>query len=274
MCIKNREGFKTMLDNTKRGFSIVGVYHVQREAQSNTVKNRRFTSIAFRLKGNGRFLYNGEEILADANSMIYIPTGIDYNVHRSADELIIVHLQCYHEVSRRIEVLNNCADLRESFLRLHAEWESADPILRHNRCMSILYSIFENAQKMIQKSDDAAPSVIRPGVLLLHSDFKNPSLTVSRLAAACHVSEVYFRRLYKAHFGTSPLESILDLRFSYAKSLLRSGYYSTKAVAAMSGFTDVKYFRTEFTKRVGVTPGGYRNTYTSVKKIEEPTEMN
>lgn len=260
-----------MLDNTKRGFSIIGVYHVRRGARSDTPKNRQHTAIAYRIKGNAHFQCNGESLLADTDSMIYIPAGIDYTVDRSADELVIVHLQCYHEVSHRIEVLNNSAELRDSFLRLHAEWEDADPAIRHNRCMSLLYYIFENAQKMIQKSGEAAPAVIRPGVELLHIDFKNPNLTVSRLAAACHVSEVYFRRLYKAHFGTSPLESLLGLRFSYAQSLLRSGYYSTKAVAAMSGFTDVKYFRTAFTKRVGVTPGEYRSAYTSIKKIHKFT---
>jgi AraC-like DNA-binding protein len=47
------------------------------------------------------------------------------------------------------------------------------------------------------------------------------------------------------------------MRFEYAKDLLLSGYYQTKEVAIMSGFSDVKYFRTAFKKRYGVTVGEY-----------------
>ncbi len=247
-----------MLDNTRRGFSIIGVYHTRRDARSNTSRNRTHTAVAYRLKGQSRFECGGETILADAGSMIYIPAGVDYTIDRSAEELIVVHLQCYSETSKQLEVLKKCTELEELFIRLYTEWESCDPSVRHNRCMSILYSIFENAQKAIQKKVAAVPTVIRPGVERLHAEYRDSALTVSELAAACHVSEVYFRRLYKAHFGVSPLETILDLRFDYAKSLLRSGYYSTKVVAAMAGFSDVKYFRTAFTRRVGITPGKYR----------------
>jgi len=248
-------------DNTDRGFSIIGIYHVHRAPRSKTAKNRQHTAIAFRLKGESRFSCGNTELIAGPESMVYIPAGVDYTVNRSAEELIVVHLRCYSETSDRIEILRKCpSSLRELFLRLYAEWESCDPLWRHNRCMSILYSIFENAQKAKLQRDDYLPEIIRPGVELLHHDFRRNDLSVSALASACHVSEVYFRKVYKAHFGISPLEGLLELRFDYARSLLRSGYYSTKEVAAMSGFSDVKYFRTAFSRRVGMTPSEYRET--------------
>ena len=250
------------LDNTSRGFSILGVYHTKRRAKSETLKNRTHTAVAFRLSGRSCFTCGERTLLAEKDSMIYIPAGVDYAVDRKEEELIVVHLACFRETSREIELLSGCPELREPFLRLHAEWESCDPAVRHNRCMSLLYAIFENAQKVIQRKSDAVPEVIRAGVALLRAGFKSPDLSVSDLADACRISEVYFRRLYKAHFGVSPLASLLDLRFEYAKSLLRSGYYATKAVAAMSGFTDVKYFRTAFTRRVGVTPSEFRRRST------------
>ena len=43
----------------------------------------------------------------------------------------------------------------------------------------------------------------------------------------------------------------------YAKELLRSGYYKTREIAEMSGFSDVKYFRTAFKKRFGITVGEF-----------------
>ena len=51
---------------------------------------------------------------------------------------------------------------------------------------------------------------------------------------------------------------LLELRFDHATRLLSSGYYTPKQVAALSGFSDVKYFRTAFTHRFGITPTAYQ----------------
>ena len=81
---------------------------------------------------------------------------------------------------------------------------------------------------------------------------------MKKAAKACFINEVSFRRLYHKHFGLSPLQEILNLRFDYAKGLLQSGYYSDKDVARLSGFSDVKYFRTAFSRRFGLSPCAWR----------------
>ena len=91
----------------------------------------------------------------------------------------------------------------------------------------------------------------------LNAHYRDAELNVAYLASLCHVSEVYFRRVYHECFGTSPWQSILELRFSYACELLQSGYYTVKEIAVRSGFPDVKYFRTAFGKRYGCTPTAY-----------------
>lgn len=260
------EVIKLTFDNTHRGFSIIGVFHVHRKPSSGMQKNRKHAALAYRLQGSSLFHFGGEELIADAQSMIYIPAGVDYSVSHKPEELIVVHLRCYNETSDRIEMLKACPNLQEPFLRLHAEWESCDPRWRHDRCMSILYSIFETAEKTKLYDSTSLPEIIRPGVELMHRDFKRHELSVTDIAAACHISEVYFRKVYKAHFGESPLEGLLALRFDYAESLLRSGYYSTKEVAALSGFSDVKYFRTAFARRVGTPPGEYRSRFGNTSK--------
>jgi len=92
---------------------------------------------------------------------------------------------------------------------------------------------------------------------LLRRNFRDHTLTVSKLAGACFVSEVYFRRLYREAFGCTPMQTILELRFSYACTLLRAGYYTCRQAAEMAGFADVKYFRTAFRRRFGITPTQY-----------------
>ena len=246
------------LDNAARGFSVVGVYRVHRRPRSRSEGRCRYTVIEYRVKGNSIFECGGEEAAADSKSMVYIPAGIDHAVRRvGEEELIVVHLECHGEDSDELAVYEGYPELEEIFLRLCAEWESCNAEWRQNRCTSILYAIFEAAQKTRLQKREGLPESIRPGVQMMHSAFRDPALGVSMLAEASGISEVYFRRIYKKHFGVSPIEGLLALRFAYAEDLLRSGYYTVKEVAALSGFSDVKYFRTTFSKRIGMSPSEY-----------------
>ena len=71
------------------------------------------------------------------------------------------------------------------------------------------------------------------------------------------MSDTYFRRLFFREFGTTPLRYLTDLRISYAKELLSSGYYTVRQVAANVGFEDAKYFCTVFRKKCGCTPSEF-----------------
>ena len=246
------------LDNAAHGFSIDGVYHVHRRSRTRIERSPRCTVIVYRIKGKSSYTCGGEEIVADAGSMICIPAGGDCTIRRSGEEeMIAVHLECFGEDSEKLEIYGGSPELEALFRQLSDEWSYCDAEWRHNRCMSILYAILEKAQKMKRQSGEGVPEVISPGVEMMHSAFQNPELSVFMLADACHISEVYFRRIYKKHFGISPIEGLLALRFAYAESLLKSGYYSVKEVASLSGFADVKYFRTTFTRRMGRSPSEY-----------------
>jgi AraC-like DNA-binding protein len=123
--------------------------------------------------------------------------------------------------------------------------------------MALMYQIFGQLQQLQSQDTPTVPASIEPGIEMLHRSFRDPHLTVASLAKACFVSEVYFRRVYRACMGESPLQTILELRFRYARNLLRSGYYTPKQAAELSGFSDVKYFRVAFKKRYNETPSEY-----------------
>ena len=160
-------------------------------------------------------------------------------------------MEAFGDPGNEIQFVRNAGELEPLFQKLLTTWESGD----YNRSMGLLYQIFDELKR--KEKDPSVPVVIAPGVELLKKKFKDPQFSVAELAATCFVSEVYFRRVYRAHFGESPLQTVLNLRFDYACSLLRSGYYTQKQVAELSGFSEVKYFRTAFTKRYGLTPSAY-----------------
>jgi len=244
-------------DNRACGFLLRGVYRVRRSPGAVVEQKRKHSAIALRIRGNTTFYSGEEEFYAGNGSVIYLPAGTDYRRCTAAEEeMIVVHLCAFGEPDAGIEVVENIPGIQPLFETMHHEWESGSSS-RVNRCMSILYTIFARMEAAVRPQNAVPDCSITPGILALRREFRDPSLSVASLARRCHVSETYFRRIYRQIYGCSPWQTILDLRFGYARDLLRSGYYPVKEVAALAGFSDVKYFRTAFRRRYGITPGEF-----------------
>lgn len=240
-----------------RAYTILGVYHVTRSERFDRMeKGRGYTSLGFRLRGGSRFLTQSGTQNADSGSIVYIPRGVSYRRRTDGEEeLIILHLSCHGEDDTELSFFDR-ADAKELFLQLLSAWEFGKAE-RYNRCMSLLYRIFETLEREEAFSRPQPPSAIRAGVEHLWKHYRDPALTIPHLASLSHVSEVYFRRLYYATYVESPWQTVLNLRFSYACECLRSGYYTIQETAANAGFSDIKHFRTAFTKRFGISPTQY-----------------
>ena len=94
----------------------------------------------------------------------------------------------------------------------------------------------------------------------IQKNYKSDNLTMQKIAKESFMSEVYFRKLFKAEYGISPQKYIIKLRIQNAIGLISTGYYSLKEVADMSGYNDYKYFSVEFKKITGISPSKYRYT--------------
>lgn len=246
-------------NSSDTGFIITGVYRVTGLPRVIFESGRKHTALSIRLRGNSKILCDSKEYHLNNGSLAYFPAGVDYQrITESEEEYIAIHLTVFSECESSIVALDHCEHLYPIFDTICSEWEKYGAQAR-NRCMSLLYRAFDEIERSLEEKKDPPPDIITAGVDHMQKYFRSSSLTVSSLAEICHVSEAYFRRVYKAHFGTSPVQDLLSLRFDYAKALLRSGYYQTKQIAELSGFSDVKYFRTAFQKRFGITPCQYAN---------------
>ena len=236
-------------------YKILGVYHVHRAPRNVKTKARDFIGFAYRISGCNTFSFGENDLYAGSGSVVYLPKEVAFrNKSDGPEELIIVHLQPFGQADENYAVLPDCQALEPIFQNLLKSWEAGD----YNRSMQVLYNIFDELQHA-KEPVKTVPAVIEAGAQMIRQQFRDPKLTVSQAAKACFVSEVYFRQVYRQHVGISPLQDILRLRFDYAENLLRSGYYSVEQTARQCGFTDVKYFRTAFTKRFGKTPTQHKN---------------
>lgn len=236
---------------SKPAYELLGAYHAHRNPMAlSWDKNRKYAALSYRIKGSSTFHCDGVAFPVGDGDILYIPAGVDYSHNNCSEELYVIHLLCHNEPETSICHIHGTKELEQAFYQVVRLWQTN---ASYNRTMAALYQLFELLEKQTSKKK-SIPSVITPGVEMLQKEFRDPTLTVARLAECCYISQVYFRRLYRQHFGVSPVVAIQDLRFEYAADLLRSGYYTPKQAAVQSGFSDVKYFRTAFTKHFGYTP--------------------
>jgi len=240
-----------LYNSNKSAYELLGAYHVHRKPMAlSWDKNRKYAALSYRIKGSSTFFCNGQKFSVADEDILYIPAGVDYCHENGVEEILVVHLLCYNEHQGTICRIHGTKELQQAFYQVFRLWKAN---AYYNRTMAALYQLFELLEKQTSERK-IIPAVIASGVEMLQREFRDPALTVAKLAECCYISQVYFRRLFNQHFGISPQQAILDLRFEYAANLLHSGDYTPKQTANQCGFADVKYFRTAFAKHFGCTP--------------------
>lgn len=90
------------------------------------------------------------------------------------------------------------------------------------------------------------------------SDNIERSLTLSEVAAYCHLSTKQLTRIFNEYEGTPPGEFINKKRIEIAQKYLSNDYYSLKEISEILNFTNEYYFNSFFKKHTGLPPGKYR----------------
>lgn len=96
-------------------------------------------------------------------------------------------------------------------------------------------------------------AMIERGIAYLECHCDAP-LRVKELARMCHVSETYFRRLFRQYAGVSPLEYVIGLKMAKARLMLENGARSVTEVAEALGYDDPNYFSRLYKQKSGVSP--------------------
>src|ERR1700732_561444 len=84
------------------------------------------------------------------------------------------------------------------------------------------------------------------------------NVTVKELASACSLSESHFARCFRASFGASVHQRLIQLRVEHAKDLLSRTSKSLVEVALLSGFCDQAAFTRSFSRMEHITPSHWR----------------
>ena len=108
-----------------------------------------------------------------------------------------------------------------------------------------------------------ADSLVHKAQHLLQKKFKT-DIKMSTLSSDLRVSERTLIRRFHQALKQSPLSYLQGLRIGSAQDLLKEGDLSIEAIAALVGYADTSSFSRLFKKKVGTSPGTYRNQFRSL----------
>ncbi|PJW16977.1 helix-turn-helix domain-containing protein [Geobacillus sp. WSUCF-018B] len=119
-----------------------------------------------------------------------------------------------------------------------------------------LYRLFHEAK---QAEEDARVDAVERGLRYMEAHFRDPSLTLERVAAAAGRSPAYFSHLLSKKRGVTFRQWLTNRRLEEAKRLLRQTDLSIKEIAEQTGFRTAHYLTRVFKAELNQTPTAYRD---------------
>lgn len=238
-------------------FNLLDVLELKQKDIHMFNSGRNFSALSFRYSADALLKDKNAEHHVKDNFVAYVPAGLDYSRTADKDELIVVHMNMtnYHTKSIEYFEAKKPAVLEKLFREMLDCWNKKE-LGYHHKCSALLYEIL--AECYIQNFEPKTQnSKIQKSVDYIFANYKDSNLSMKEIAKQSFMSEVYFRKLFKAEYGITPQKHIIYLRMQNAVNLISAGYYSLKEVALLSGYNDYKHFSVEFKKIKGVSPSEY-----------------
>lgn len=243
--------------NDMISFNLLDVLELKQKNVNMYNSKRNFNALSFRFKADTILKTKSETFQLKDNYILFVPSRLDYRRVSKIDELIVIHFEVINCNAREFEYFKpqNPEIFQKLFTNILECWNHKEVGYKYkcsaifNEILALCYSENYNPKSINSK--------IKNSVDYLLKHYNDCNLSIKAIAEQSFMSEVYFRKLFKAEYGISPQKYIIHLRIQYAAELISTGYYSFKEIATMSGYTDYKYFSTEFKKQVGISPSDY-----------------
>ncbi len=242
---------------------ILSFQKIDLSAGTELLRARR-TNCALSMKCAGRTTYwcGSRQYEANTGNVLFVPNGSEYRFRvEEVGPCLMVEFDTAEDfTSPDIHPISvtNIHSLQTIFERAVNLWMFRKPAYVH-RCMAELYNIlaFLEEQQNISYQNQHCYSMIRSSLAYLEAHCQDPMLSVNSLAEIAGISEIYFRKIFTALYGTSPARYIRTIRIEKAKTYLLDREMRVTDVAEAVGFSNLYHFSRTFKHMVGVSPTEY-----------------
>jgi len=235
---------------------IINIFLINRERCEYLTPKRPFHILTKRISGYTDMFFGSRSFRLDERQLFYIPANTEYSRKSYGSEKIIaVHFNIINRIFNAPEIAEVDSDKVDKLLyKMYNIWSRRKPGYRY-KCTSIFYKLL--SETAVPKKQTNAYRTLEKSIDYI-SENLGSKITVGQLAKVCSISENYYRRLFRAEFGASPVEYINNKRIAAAKEMLASGYYSVSEIAYECGFAETRYFNAVFKNSTGMSPTQYR----------------
>ncbi|MDG0812771.1 helix-turn-helix domain-containing protein [Cohnella rhizosphaerae] len=156
--------------------------------------------------------------------------------------------------------LRTASKFRDKFLQVVEHWQYRDPVMQ----LRAQSGMTELAIMLLEQHLADRPSLRTPQLTLnwitsyfsLHLD---QNIGIEDMANRANLSPSRFNDVFKAQYGVTPHQYLLDMRIAHACDLLRNTDLSQEQIALYCGFADVHHFSKSFRRKLSMPPGRYRS---------------
>ncbi|MBR3941981.1 MAG: helix-turn-helix domain-containing protein [Clostridia bacterium] len=214
--------------------------------------------ILFVVRGNGILETQGKKYILHPGCAFFTSPNIPHN-YRATDSMITAYLtfkgKCIPQILKHFNcdgfLFRQNMSLHDLINRLS---DMANEYFTHKRTAILSAQTYEFIMHFFEDAFQKDMPEIEKINLYLEQHF-NETVTLQQLADLYGTSVSKLCKDFKAAFGCTVFEHILDLRLLYARSALQSNSHAKiKTVANACGFSDVSYFCKAYKKKYGHTP--------------------
>ena len=254
----------TVLTNliVKKIYSISNVY--TEEGKGAKRVNRSSWAIALKYEGETVYINHEKRFISNSNNIVILPKGCNY-------EWICVKSGCFYIIEFECDstfdtIFSIPYENYEKILLLFKDCEYKRTLKNPAYKIALLKNLYDILFLILSPLSakdyltDSKRQKITPALDYIAENY-NKKIKNDELANISGMSTVYFRKIFTACFGVSPITYIHQIRINKAKEILKSDYGSLTEVAFSLGYTDLYDFSRTFKKYTGISPTAFTRKY-------------
>ena len=158
---------------------IIGAEHLSWSAENVNVPSRRYSALAYRIKGSAEIAADGKKYRVSENEVLYLPQNLSYSAEYTDTEMLVIHfLTLRDDTAPEIYSADTLNMLYKRFLCAYTLWKARNTA-SVPYVLSELYKILGMLYE--KKTESDMPAHFSAAVSFINSEFKNSALSVPEI---------------------------------------------------------------------------------------------
>lgn len=224
--------------------------------------HERYEFVYF-FSGRGIMEYNDKSYEFSPKSYYLMEPGFAHSeIHINTGKSLVLWFNLSEGFTVK-SVMQTDTDLNLGDLAEQIRQEMKQRLYRHDMVIDSIIStiVLYIARQQYAKYADSGH--LLKNTIQYINEYYMTAIKISDLANECGYSVDHYRILFKKMTNQTPKNYILSKRIALAKKLLKETDASVTDICAQCGFEYYSHFMSFFKKKIGMTPGEYRDLVTN-----------